>query len=157
MKARILFLVGSLVLAACREPPVSSGEPHVSSDEPQIATPTPSPAVVYLARRVAIATEETLYGLEAGTELKLIDERPASLLVEAEGMQFEIDPRDVTNDRQQAERLLAHAKKGRAIRQSAVATRWQIEDQRFLAEENLRRLAADEAHLRNAVDQPRRR
>jgi hypothetical protein len=140
MKARILFLVGSFVLAACKEP-------QVSSAEPQIAAPSPSPRALYLLRRVAIATEESLYGLEAGTELKLIEERPASLLVEAEGMQFEIDPRDVTNDREQA----------RAIRQSAVATRWQMEDRRFLAEENLRRLAADEAHLRNAVDQPKRR
>jgi hypothetical protein len=84
MKARILFLMGSLVLAACKEPQVSSDEPT--------AAPTPSPAVVYLARRVAIATEESLYGLEAGTELNLIEERPASLLVEAEGMQFEIEP-----------------------------------------------------------------
>jgi hypothetical protein len=150
MKARILFLVGSLVLAACKEP-------QVSFDEPQIATPTPSPAVVYLARRVAIATEESLYGLEAGTELKLVEERPASLLVEAEGMQFEIDPREVTNDREQAERVLAQTKTARATRQSAVATRWQIEDQRFLAEENLRRLAAEEAHLRTAVDQPKPR
>jgi hypothetical protein len=151
MKARILFLMGCFVLVGCKEP-------NVSSDAPPTATPpTSSPAVVFLARRVAIATEESLYGLEAGTELKLIEERPAGLLVEAEGMQFEIDPRDVTNDREQAERLLADAKKGKAIRQSAVATRWQIEDQRFLAEENIRRLAADETHLRNLVDQPKRR
>lgn len=151
MKARILFLLGSFVLAAaCKEP-------QVSSDEPRAATPTPSPAVVYLARRVAIATEESLYGLEAGTELRLMEERPASLLVEAEGMQFEIDPRNVTHDREQAERLLAHAQKGRATPQSGVATRWKIEDQRFLAEENIRRLAADEAHLHNAADQPNAR
>ncbi len=157
MKARILFLVGSLVLAACKEPQVSSDRPQISSDGPQIATPTPSPAVVYLARRVAIATEESLYGLEAGTELKLVEERPASLLVEAEGMQFEIDPRDVTNDREQAERLLAQTKTARTTRQSAVAARWQMEDQKFLDEENARRLAAEEAHLRTDVDQPKPR
>ena len=151
MRARILVLMGCFALVGCKEP-------NVSSDESPTATPTASQAaVVYLARRVAIATEESLYGLEAGTQLKLIEEGPVSLLVEAKGMQFEIDPGDVTNDRDQAERLLAHAKPGRAIRQSAVATRWQIEDQRFLAEENGRRLAADEAHLRNPVDQPKRR
>ena len=150
MKARILCLMGCFVLASCNEP-------KVSSEESPTATPAPSPGRAYLARRVAISTEESLYGLEAGTELKVIEQRSLNLLVEAEGMQFEIDSRNVTNDREQAERLLAQTKTGRATRQSAVANQWQIEDQRFLAEENTRRSAAEEAHLRTAVDQPKPR
>ena len=146
MKARILFLVGSLVLAACKEP-------QVSSDAPQIATPSPRPRALYLLRRVAVATDESLYGLEAGTELKLIEERSDGLVVEAQGMQFEIDPRDATNDRDQAERLLARAKEAKAIRQVAILAQWQIEDQKFLAAENIERSTAEQmALLYDAID-----
>jgi len=148
MNARILFLVGSVVLAACKEPPVSS-------DQPQMTTPSPSPPVLYyLSRRVAVATEESLYGLEAGTELKLIEARPDRLLVEAEGMQFEIDQREVINDREQAEMLRTRAEKGKEIQR--VAMGWRVEDPKFLAEENTRRSAAEQiTHLRNAIGSAR--
>jgi hypothetical protein len=151
MKARILFLLGCLVLAGCNEPKVSSGE---SPNTIPAATPIPGP--LYLAERVAVATEESLYGLKAGTELKLIEEGPASLLVEAEGMRFEIDRRQTTRDRELARTLLARTTETKTMPQVTTVERWQIEDRRFLAEENLRRLAAEEAHLRNAIDQPRR-
>ena len=91
MKARILFLVGSLVLGACKEP-------TVSSEQPAIATPSPAPRVVYLLRRVAVATEDSVYGLDPGSELKLLDERSGRLLVETKGVQFEISQHDATHD-----------------------------------------------------------
>ncbi len=135
MKARILAVMGSLIVAACKEP-------QLSSEQPRIATPSPSARAVYLSRRVAVATDESLYGLEAGTELKLMEERPSRLLVEAQGVQFEIDQRDATSDRAQAERLLARAEEEKTIRQVAMATRLQIEDQKFLAQEDIRRRSA---------------
>ena len=152
MEARILLLMGCLVLVGCKEAQVSSAE---SSTPVLAATPSRSPGPIYLAHRVSIATEESLYGLKAGTELKLIEERPDNLLVEAEGMQFEIDPRQTTRDRALAETLLARGKERKTIGQVMAVDRWQMEDRRFLAEENSRR-SAEEAHLRNAVDQPRR-
>jgi hypothetical protein len=148
MKARILFLAGSLVLTGCKEP-------QVSSDQSQMTTPAPSPRVLYyLSRRVAVASEESLYGLEAGTELKLIEARPGRLLVEAQGMQFEIDQREVIHDREQAERLRARAEKEKEIQRVAIG--WHVEDRKFLAEENIRRSAAEQiAHLRNAIGSAR--
>ena len=151
MKARILGLVGCLVLAGCKEAQVSSDE-----SPPYMPAATPSPGPLYLAQRVVIATEEGLYGLDAGTELKLIEELPTSLLVEAEGMRFEINARQATRDRQLAETLLAHAKERKAVGQGTTAESQRIEDRKFLAEEDLRRSAAEEAHLRSAVDQPAR-
>ena len=68
MKARILLVVGSLVLGACKEPPVSS-------QRPARTTPSSVSRPVYLLRRVAVATTDSLYGLDAGTRLKVIEER----------------------------------------------------------------------------------
>ena len=151
MKARILLVVGSLVLGACKEPPVLSQRP---------AGPTPSSVSrpVYLLRRVAVATTDSLYGLDAGTRLKVIEERPGRLLVETQGVQFEIDQRDATNDSDKANMLLARAEEEKTVRQVAMATRLRIEDQKFLAEENIRRRSAagmQVAHLRRAVDSAR--
>ena len=71
MKARILFLLGCLVLGGCNEPKVSSDERQA------IPAPTAPPTGSALSgERVAVATEESLYGLKAGMELKLIEERP---------------------------------------------------------------------------------
>ena len=152
MKARILWLIGCLVLAGCDEAQVSSGEPPTSTPT---ATAIPSAGQLYLAERVAVATDESLYGLKAGTELKLIEERPTGLLVEAEGMQFEIDPSQTTRNRDLARSLLARTTETKIMPQLTPVELWQIEDRKFLTEENLRR-SAEEAHLRSAVDQPRR-
>ena len=103
MKARILWLIGCLVLVGCDEAQVSSGEPPSSTPT---ATAIPSAGQLYLAERVAVATDESLYGLKAGTELKLIEERPTGLLVEAEGMQFEIDPSQTTRNRDSHDHFL---------------------------------------------------
>jgi hypothetical protein len=151
MKAPILWLMGCLVLVGCKDAQVPPGESPTA--RPAEVSP-PSTGQLYLAQRVAVATEESLYGLDAGTELKLIEERPASLLVQAEGLQFELDPRHTTRDRHLAETLLARAQAQKRIPPSAIAERWQIEDRRFLAEENLRR-SAEEAHLRKSTNQPR--
>ena len=147
MKARILGLVGCLVLGSCREVQVSADESP---------TPMPSAGPLYLAQRVVIATEESLSGLDAGTELKLIEELPTGLLVETEGLQFEIDPRQTTRDRKLAETLLAHARERKAVGQGTTAERWRIEDRKFLADEDLQRSAAEEARLRNVADQESR-
>jgi hypothetical protein len=147
MKARILFWLGCVLLGGCNEP-------KVSSDERENPVPAPSTGSLYLARRVAVATEESLYGLKAGMELKLIETRPEGFLVEAESMRFEIDARDTTRDRDLAETLLAREQPGEPTRQSAITKHWLIEDRKFLAEENIRR-SAEEAHLRKPANQPR--
>ena len=147
MKARILFWLGCVLLGGCNEP-------KVSSDERENPAPAPSTGSLYLARRVAVATEESLYGLKAGMELKLIETRPEGFLVEAESMRFEIDARDTIRDRDLAETLLAREQPGEPTRQSAITKHWQIEDRKFLAEENIRR-SAEEAHLRKPANQPR--
>ena len=143
MKARILLVVGSLVLGACKEPPV-------------LSEPVSRP--VYLLRRVAVATTDSLYGLDAGTQLNVIEERPGRLLVETQGVQFEIGQRDATNDADKAKMLLARAEEEKTVRQVAMATRLRMEDQKFLAEENIRRRSSASmqvAHLRRAVDSAR--
>jgi hypothetical protein len=152
MKARILGLMGCLVLVGCNEEQVSSDG---SSTIVPATTAITSMGPLFLVERVAIATEESLYGLKPGTELKLIEERPTGLLVEAEGMQFEIDPRRTTRDRDLARALLASTNETKAMPPISTLERWQIEDRRFLAEEDIRRSAAEEARLRNAVDQRR--
>ena len=73
-------------------------------------------------------------------------------------MQFEIDQRDATNDSDKANMLLARAEEEKTVRQVAMATRLRIEDQKFLAEENIRRRSAagmQVAHLRRAIDSAR--
>src|SRR5262245_42280501 len=150
MKARILGLMGCLVLVGCEEAQVSSDESPTRMPDAK-----PSPGPLYLTQRVVLATEESLWGVDAGTELKLIEELPTGLLVEAEGMRFEIDPRQTTRDRELAETLLDHAKESKAAGQGTTEERWRIEDRRFLAEEDLRGSAAREAHLRNPVDPTR--
>jgi hypothetical protein len=146
MKARILLVVGSLVLGACKEPPALS-------EQPAITTPSPVPRPVYLLRRVAVATEDSLYGLDAGTQLKVIEERPGRLLVETQGVQFEIDQRDTTNDPDKAKVLLARAEEEKPARQVAMATQLRIEDQKFLAEDIRSRgsTSMQVAHLRGAI------
>ena len=151
MKARILLVVGSLVLGACKDSPVLSGQPAIT-------TPSPLSRPVYLLRRVAVATTDSLYGLDAGTQLNVIEERPGRLLVETQGVQFEIGQRDATNDADKAKMLLARAEEEKTVRQVAMATRLRMEDQKFLAEENIRRRSSASmqvAHLRRALDSAR--
>jgi hypothetical protein len=153
MKARILLLVGVLNVYGCTKP-------QVSPQESTIATPAPTPRLasqgtVFLLRRVAVATEDSLHGLAAGSEVKVIEERPGKLLVETQGLQFEINQGDTTNDLDQRDMVLARAAEREAIRQAAMATPAQTEDQKFLAEENGRRRSLAEAqiaHLRSAID-----
>jgi hypothetical protein len=149
MKVRILILASSLVLVACKEQ-------QVAPPAPQIEAPSPLPSTRYLLRRVAVATEESLSGLDAGTELQLIEERPGRLLVQAQGMQFEIDPRDTTDNPSGAKRVLLRAKEGKAVRRVAIAGQWQTEDREFLAAENIRRSTAEQiSHLRASIDSAR--
>ena len=149
MKVRILILASSLVLVACKEQ-------NVAPPAPQIEAPSPSPSTRYLLRRIAVATEESLYGLDAGTALQLVEERPGSLLVQAQGMQFEIDPRDTTDDPSEAESALMRSTEGKAVRRVAIPAQWQTEDRKFLAAENLRRSTATQiSHLRASIDSAR--
>jgi len=142
MKARILLLVGSVILGACKEP-------QASSQKVVIASPSPTPRPAYLLRRLAVATEESLYGLEAGSEIKVIDEHAGRLLVETHGVRFEINRGDATSDPGQAEMLRARTQEQKANWQ---LTRLRNEDQRFLAEDNIRRRSS----ARIQVAQPRR-
>jgi hypothetical protein len=152
MQARILLLAGMLIVCGC-------SKPQISPQDSAQATPAPAPRLapqgtVYLLRRVAIATENSLYGLAEGSEVKVIEERSGKLLVEAQGLRFEIDQEYATSDLDQRETVLARAAEREAAYQAAMARRTQTEDKKFLAEENLERrnvAYAKITHLRNAI------
>jgi hypothetical protein len=157
MKARVLLVASILTLCACKKPQVS---PQGSAT----ATPTPTPRVanqgtVYLLRRVAVATEHSLYGLAPGTELKVIEDRRGKLLVQTQGLQFVINQRDTTNDLDQRSKIITREEERDSIRRIAKATRAQTEDQKFLAEENARRRSFAEAQIArlcSTIDSARR-
>jgi hypothetical protein len=152
MQARILLLAGMLIVSGC-------SKPQVSPQDSAAATPAPAPRLApegtaYLLRRVAVATENSLYGLAEGSELKVIEERSGKLLVEAQGLRFEIDQEYATSDLDQRETVLARAAEREAAYQAAMARRTQTEDKKFLAEENLQRRNVADAkitHLRNEI------
>ena len=156
MKARVLVLASILTLCACNKP-------QVSSQGSSTATPASTPRVAtqgtaYLLRRVAVATEESLYGLAPGTELKVIEERHGKLLVQTQGLQFMINQRDTTNDLDQRSKIIPREERD-SIRRVAMAARAQTEDQEFLAEENARRRSfadAQIARLCSTIDSARR-
>ena len=105
MQARILLLAGMLIVSGC-------SKPQVSPQDSVAATPAPAPRLApegtaYLLRRVAVATENSLYGLAEGSELKVIEERSGKLLVEAQGLRFEIDQEYATSDLDQRDTALA--------------------------------------------------
>jgi hypothetical protein len=105
-----------------------------------------------------VATEESLYGLAAGTELKVIEERHGKLLVQTQGLQFMINQRDTTNDLDQRSKIIPREERD-SIRRVAMAARAQTEDQKFLAEENARRRSfadAQIARLCSTIDSARR-
>ncbi len=152
MQARILLLAGMLIVSGC-------SKPQVSPQDSAAATPAPAPRLapegtVYLLRRVAVATENSLYGLAEGSEVKVIEERSGKLLVEAQGLRFEIDQEYATSDLDQREAVLARAAEREAAYQAAMARRTQTEDKKFLAEEDLQRRNVADAkitHLRNEI------
>jgi hypothetical protein len=152
MQARILLLAGMLIVCGC-------GEPQVSSQDSPAATPVPAPRLapegtVYLLRRVAVATEDSLYGLAEGSEVKVIELRSGRLLVETQGLQFEIDQEYATSDLNQRDTALTRAAEKEAAYQADLERRTQTEDKKFLAEENLQRRNVADAritHLRNAI------
>ncbi len=153
VKARVLLLASILTLCACNKPQGSA-----------IATPTPTPrvateATAYLLQRVAVATQDSLYGLAAGTELTVIEERHGKLLVQTQGLQFVINQRDTTNDLDQRSKIITREEERDSIRRIAIGTRAQTEDQKFLAEENARRRSfadAQIARLCSTIDSARR-
>jgi hypothetical protein len=157
MKARVLLVASILTLCACKKPQVS---PQGSAT----ATPTPTPRVanqgtVYLLRRVAVATEHSLYGLAPGTELKVIEDRRGKLLVQTQGLQFVINQRDTTDDLDQRSKIITREEERDSIRRIAKTTRAQTEDQKFLAEENARRRSFAEAQIArlcSTIDSARR-
>ena len=113
----------------------------------------------YLLRRVAVATEDSLYGLAPGTELKVIEERRGQLLVQTDGLQFLINQRDTTNDLDKRRKILTREEELDSIRRIAMTNRAQTEDQKFLSEENARRRSfadAQIARLLSTIDSARR-
>ncbi|HEY5705303.1 MAG TPA: hypothetical protein VIS96_06995 [Terrimicrobiaceae bacterium] len=150
MQTRILLLAGILSVSAC-------GRPQVPLEGSGVATPAPeqpSYETLYLLRRVVAATEEGLYGVAEGSAVKVIEERAGKLLVETKGLRFEIDPEFATTELGQRNAALAHAEEREAAFDAAIARRMQIEDRKFLAEEDLRRRNLADAkinHLRNAI------
>jgi DNA-binding transcriptional regulator YiaG len=157
MQTRILLVAGVLSFCGCNKPQVS---PQEFAVETSAHTPGRAPeGTVYLLRRVAVATDDTLRGFAEGSEAKVIEERSEKLLVEIEGMQFEISREEATNDLDQRDAALARASEREAVRLAALAIREaEEEDRKFLAEENARRRSFAEtkiAHLRSAIESAR--
>ena len=155
MQARILLLAGMLIVCGC-------GKPQVSSQDSPAATPVPAPRLapegtVYLLRRVAVATENSLFGLAEGSEVKVIELRSGKLLVETQGLQFEIDQQYATNDLNQRDTTLTRAAEKEAAYQAALERRTQTEDKKFLAEENLQRRNVADARDHSLAQRNRRR
>jgi Fe2+ transport system protein FeoA len=117
-----------------------------------VAVETPAPAarrapegIVYLLRRVAAATEDRLQGFPEGSEVKVIEERPKKLLVEIQGMQFEINREDATSDLDRRDHVLASGEEERTARLASRTAG--TEDRKFLDEENARRRGFAEARI----------
>ena len=142
MRARILLLAVALAFCACRKPQVSAEQSSIDSRASNL-----HPALegtVYLLRRIAVATEESLQGFDEGSAALIIEDRSAKLLVQVQGMQFEVNREDVTSDAEQGKALLARA----AEREAAHAAATQrAEDRRFLAEEDAQRRSLAEAKI----------
>jgi hypothetical protein len=148
MKARILLLASFLSLCSCSKPPVSLGG---SAIDTQPDEPRPPEATVYLLRRIAVATEDTLWGFKEGTEAKLIEERSQKLLVQIEGVQFELNRDDVTSDLEKRDAVLARASERETVRLTATQ---RAEDRKFLAEDDAKRRTFTKtkiAQLQNAI------
>ena len=155
MKARVLLLASILALCACNKPQVSAQGTATPTSTPRMATH----GTAYLLRRVAVATEDSLYGLAPGTELKVIEERRGQLLVQTDGLQFVINQRDTTNDLEKRRKILTREEELDSIRRIAMTNRAQTEDQKFLSEENARRRSfadAQIARLLSTIDSARR-
>ena len=153
MKARVLLLASILALCACNKPQVSAQGTATPTSTPRMATHA------YLLRRVAVATEDSLYGLAPGTELKVIEELRGQLLVQTDGLQFVINQRDTTNDLDKRRRILTREEELDSIRRIAMTNRAQTEDQKFLSEENARRRSFADvqiARLLSTIDSARR-
>jgi hypothetical protein len=153
MRARILLLAVAVAFCACRKPQVSAEQSSIDSRASNL-----HPALegtVYLLRRIAVATEESLQGFDEGSSALIIEDRSGKLLVQVEGMQFEVNREDVTSDAEQGKALLARA----AEREAAhVAATQRAEDRRFLAEEDAQRRSFAEAkiaQLRSAIEAAR--
>jgi hypothetical protein len=102
---------------------------------------------------VVAATEERLQGFPAGSEARLIEQRSEKLLVEIQGMQFEIDRENATDNVDQRDRTLARDAERHAARLVTI-TASQAADRKFLKEENARRRSFAETrieHLRSAI------
>jgi hypothetical protein len=153
MRARFLLL--ALVLGFC-----SCDKPEVSREQSSIDSHGRKPSreaagTVYLLRRIAVATEDSLWGFDEGSEATVIEERSGKLLVQVQGMQFELSRQDVTTDPNLRDTLVAQASERREAQRMAML---QAEDQRFLAEEDARRRSVTEAkiaQLRTAIESAR--
>lgn len=150
MRAWILVAVCTLSLCTCSKPRIPPQE--ATTRRSDTAARLAPEGIVYLARRVVASTEERLQGFPAGSEARVIEQRSEKLLVEIQGMRFEIDRENATNDLDQRDRALARDAERDTARLVTIAS--QAEDRKFLKEENDRRRRFAEAridHLRNAI------
>ncbi len=153
MRARILLLAVTLAFCACRKPQVSAEQSSLDSQAHKLRPELEG--TVYLLRRVAVATNETLRGFDEGSEVIIIEDRSGKLLVEVEEMQFELNREDVTSDSEEGKALLARAAERETARVAAIQ---RSEDRKFLAEEDAQRRSFAEtkiAQLRSAIEAAR--
>jgi hypothetical protein len=153
MRARFLLLGLVLGFCSCNKPEGSREQSSVDSQGRKLSRE--AAGTVYLLRRVAVTTEDSLWGFDEGSEATIVEERSGKLLVQIQGMQFELSRQDVTTDPNLRDSLVAQAAERRQAQTMAML---QAEDQRFLAEEDTRRRSVTEAkiaQLRSAIDSAR--
>jgi hypothetical protein len=149
MRARFLLLALVLGFCSCNKPEGSREQSSV--DSPGRKLSREAAGTVYLLRRLAVSTEDSLWGFDEGSEAIIVEERSGKLLVQVQGMQFELSRQDVTTDPNLRDTLVAQAAERREAQRMAML---QAEDQRFLAEEDARRRSVTEAkitQLRSAI------
>jgi hypothetical protein len=150
MRAWILLAAGALNLLSCSESRISPQEATTQAQAPPVRSAPEG--IVYLLRRVAAATEDRLQGFPAGTQARVIEDRSGKLLVEIEGMQFEISRQEATDDLDQRDRVLARSTERQTVR--LIRATSLVEDREFLLEENARRRTFADAkieRLRSAI------
>ena len=149
MRARFLLLALVLGFCSCNKPEGSREQSSVDSQGRKLSRE--AARTVYLLRRVAVTTQDSLWGFDEGAEATIVEERSGKLLVQVQGMQFELSRQDVTTDPHLRDTLVAQAAERREAQRMAML---QAEDQRFLAEEDARRRSVTEAkiaQLRSAI------
>lgn len=98
---------------------------------PLLLSPAATPAVYFLTRYASIPIRGGIRGLPPGTAVTLVEERPDSLRVKVENLQFDVRKEQVTKDAQVASRLSqTDARAQQQLADSTKATQTRLSQER---------------------------